>query len=323
MMTSTKISTVIGLAAAVLIVLQAHQLSVQKHAFDALQEKVAESAPQAQPSQAWQAEMAKLREQNAAYAKTIEAMQRDVAKARAHATDALAAKSAATAAAVRAKANPFGEMFKDPAMLESMRPQQIATAKMMYGPLIKQLNLSPEQADKFYNLLVDNGIRSMTALQSGNAEEIKAADQAIEANVRSFLGDAGYAQFENYAKNDVTDQAIWTGLKNDFTENPLSDTQQQQLLQAMKAARQSVTASNPLDLSQINFSDKAAAMSQAMQQSLQQQEQINQNVLQQAAAFLSPQQLQTLSTSQSNMVASQKAMAPMMQQMLSGPSTSP
>ena len=185
MMTSTKISAVIGLAAAALIVWQAHQLSIQEQALRSLQEQVAQAAPEApQPSQALQAEMAKLREQNAAYAKTIEAMQRDVAKARAHATDALAAKSAATAAAVRAKANPFGEMFKDPAMLESMRPQQIATAKMMYGPLIKQLNLSPEQADKFYNLLVDNGIRSMTALQSGNAEEIKAADQAIEANVR-------------------------------------------------------------------------------------------------------------------------------------------
>ena len=60
-----------------------------------------------------------------------------------------------------------------------------------------------------------------------------------------------------------------------------------------------------------------------MQQQMQQQEQINQNVLQQAAAFLSPEQLQTLSTSQSNMIAMQKSMAPMMQKMLSGPSTSP
>jgi len=100
-------------------------------------------------------------------------------------------------------------------------------------------------------------------------------------------------------------------MKNDFADNPLSDTQQQQLLQAMKSARQSVTANSPLDLSQANSSDKEAMMGQV----LQQQAQINQNVLQQAAAFLSPQQLQTLSTSQSNMISMQKAGMAMAQKM--------
>ena len=59
-------------------------------------------------------------------------------------------------------------MFKDPAMLEVMRPQQMVTAKMMYGPLVKKLNLSAEQADKFYGIIVDNGINSLKAMQSGN-----------------------------------------------------------------------------------------------------------------------------------------------------------
>src|SRR5208282_1795983 len=156
------------------------------------------------------------------------------------------------AAAARAKENPLGEMFKDPAMLESMRPQQLMTTKMMYGPLVKQLNLSPDQADKFYNLLVDNGLKSMTAIQSGNAGEIKSNQQSLEANLQSLLGDAGYAQYQNWLKNDMPDQTLWTAMKNDFTDNPLSDAQQQQLLQAMKAARQSVTASNPLDSAPMN-----------------------------------------------------------------------
>ena len=60
-----------------------------------------------------------------------------------------------------------------------------------------------------------------------------------------------------------------------------------------------------------------------MQQQMQQQEQINQNVLQQAAAFLSPDQLQTLSTSQSNMIAMQKAMGPMMQRMFTNAPSGP
>ena len=56
---------------------------------------------------------------------------------------------------------------------------------------------------------------------------------------------------------------------------------------------------------------------------MQQQEQINQNVLQQAAAFLSPDQLQTLSTSQSNMIVMQKAMAPIMKGMFTNAPSGP
>jgi hypothetical protein len=60
-----------------------------------------------------------------------------------------------------------------------------------------------------------------------------------------------------------------------------------------------------------------------MDQVLQQQEQMNQNVLQQAAAFLSPEQLQTLGTSQSNQIAMQKSIAPMMKKMFGGAPAGP
>lgn len=313
-MTSTKIGVAIGAcAAAAVIALQAHQVSIQKQTVKQLQEQVAQAAQQAQASQALQAEVEKLREQNATYARTIEGKQRDVAQARARASAALAAKPPAAAAAAGSKGDSFADMFKDPAMLEAMRPQQIATEKMMYGPLVKQLNLSPEQADKFYNILVDNGIKSLTAMQSGTLSPEDT--QSLEADLQSLLGDAGFAQYKDYTKNDMADQTLWTAMKNDFADNPLSEAQQQQLLQAMKGARQSVNARNPL----ANASDKTASLDQV----LQQQEQMNQNVLQQAAAFLSPDQLQTLGTSQSNMIAMQKSMAPMMKKMFGGAPAGP
>src|ERR1035437_103466 len=95
----------------------------------------------------------------------------------------------------------------------------------------------------------------------------------------------------------MADQTMLTLLRNDFMDNPLSDTQQRQLLKVMKSARQSVTANSPLDPSQANPFDTG-------------------QVLQQAVAFLSPAQLQTLGTSQSNIISMQKASAPMMQIML-------
>jgi cell division protein FtsL len=310
-MTSTKISVAIGVGAAAIIGLQWQQISTQKHTVIQLEAQVAQ---QAQANQAQQAEIEKLQERNGIYAKRMSGMEHDVAKARARSSAALAAKPPATAGS---KGNPLAEMFKDPAMLEAMRPQQLMTAKLMYAPLVKQLNLSPEQADKFHNIIVDSGIKSMKAMQSGN---VTPDDQkSMQADLQSLLGDAGFAQYTDYVKNDMAGQSTLMAIKNDFADNPLSDTQQQQLLQAMKTARQSVTANNPLDLSQANPSDKMAMMDQTMQQ----QEQINQNVLQQAAAFLSPDQLQTLSTSQSNMIAMTKAMAPIMKGMFTNAPSGP
>jgi RNA polymerase sigma factor (sigma-70 family) len=314
-MTSTKIGVAIGgCAAAAIIVLQAQQVSTQK---ETLQQLEAQAAQQEQTSRAQQAEMARLREQNAFYAKTAENTARDVAKARARAAAALAEPAAAVTVAAEPKGGPLGAMFKDPAMLEAMRPQQLATIKMMYGPLVKQLNLSPEQADKFYDILVDNGLRTLQAVQSGQSsqEDIKSNNQSMEADLRSLLGEAGFSQYTDYTKNDMAGQTLFAAMKNDFENNPLSDTQQQQLLQAMKSARQSVNASNPL----ANGADKTASMDQV----LQQQEQINQIVLQQAAAFLSPEQLQTLGASQSNTLAMQKSMAPVMQKMFPASSVAP
>lgn len=310
-MTSTKISVAIGVGAAAIIGLQWQQISTQKQTVKQLQAQVAQ---QTQDSRAQQAGIEKLQERNAFYAKTIAGMEHDVAKARARSSAALAAKTSAIPAT---KGNAFAEMFKDPDMLEAMRPQQVMTAKLMYAPLVKQLNLSQEQADKFYDIIVDNGLKSFKAMQSGNPSPD--AGKSMQAGLQSLLGDAGYAQYTDYVKNDMAGQSTLMAIKNDFVDNPLSDTQQQQLLQAMKTARQSVTASNPLDPSQANPSDKMAMMDQTMQQ----QEQINQNVLQQAAAFLSPDQLQTLSTSQSNMIVMQKAMAPIMKGMFTNAPSGP
>jgi RNA polymerase sigma factor (sigma-70 family) len=168
-MTSAKISLAIGVGAAAIIALQAHQVSVQKQTVKQLQEQLARAAQPAPANPDTPAEMDKLRNQNAADSKTIEGLQRDLAQARARASAALAVKPAASPRpAAATKGDSLADIFNDPAMLEAMRPQQLATTKMMYGSLVKQLNLSPEQADKFYNLIVDAGIKQVTAMQSGD-----------------------------------------------------------------------------------------------------------------------------------------------------------
>jgi len=313
MISSTKIGVALGVcAAAVIVALQYQQLSTQKQIVQQLEAKVAQLAPQAQKNQALQAQIEKLQEQNAAYAKTAEDMKRDVAKARAHASDALAAKTAAVAKAAGKKGSALSEMFKDPDMVAAMIEQQGSMLKMQYAPLVKQLNLSPDQADTFFKLLIDRTSQGMEALQSGKfgADVGKPAD----AELQSLLGDAGMTQYKTFTEG-LADQTMLSLYKNNFTDNPLSDAQQQQLLQAMKTARQN----NTMDPSQINPSDLQAMMSKQMQL----QEQANQSVLEQAASFLSPDQLQTLGTSQSNMLGMQKFGMTMAQKMFTNAPAGP
>jgi hypothetical protein len=87
----------------------------------------------------------------------------------------------------------------------------------------------------------------------------------------------------------------------------------------MIAARQSVTAANPPSLSQMNPADKVVMSDQYFQQ----QEQINQQVLAQAAGYLSTEQLQSLSNSQSSVLSMTKASMGMVQKMLGEPTNAP
>lgn len=309
MMTSTKIGVAIGLcAAAAVIGLQHQQISIQKQTVQQLQTQVTQMEPQAQTNLAMRAQIEKLQAQNASYAKTMESMQRDVAKARAHASSALAAKAAATsaaAAAAKAKGNPLAEMLKDPDMMAAMKDQQMSMMKMQFAPFVKQINLSPEQADKFYQILSDQTAKGMEALQTGKVDSGKDTADALQ----SLLGDSGMAQYKDFTES-MAETTMLSLYKNNFTDNPLTDAQQQQLLQVMKSARKSVTASSPLDASG-DLTDQVAVMGKLMKQ----QEQINQNVLQQASSFLSADQLQTLGTSQSNMLGMQKFGMTMAQKM--------
>jgi RNA polymerase sigma factor (sigma-70 family) len=320
MMTSTKIGVAIGAcAAATIIGLQWQQVSSEKQLVKQLQDQVSE---QAQSNRAQLAELQQLRERMASDAKSMDAMSRDAAKSRANASAAreakLTAEASKKAAASASNGNPLAAMFKDPDLMKAMRDQQASMLKMQYAPLVKQLNLSPEQTDKFYQILVDQASKGLEALQSGkfSPDDMKSNTQSTQADLQALLGDAGMTQYKDFT-DSVGDQTMLSLYKNNFADNPLSDTQQQQLLQAMKTARQNATASGTADPSQSG--DMAAMMGQAMQK----QDEINQSVLQQAAAFLSPDQLQTLATSQSNMLGMQKVGMSMAQKMFSNAPAGP
>ncbi len=302
----TWVKATAALAAATIIALQWQQHSSEKQHLKQVEEQVAQ---QMELNRAQGAELARIKRLDASLAGAMQDMEiqrvaRDVARARARASATRAvpppAASIGIASPSTVNTNTIDQiLMQDPDLVKTVLEQRASQLKMQYAPLVKQLKLTAEQAAKFYQVLLGGtnaqSESSLLSAQNGAEGWQSAALQYLkqqERDLQALLGDAGYAAYEDY-KQSVGDRDYLSTLKNYFTDNPLGEDQQQRLLQVMVAARQSVEAGSPLDYSQPNAG-------------LQQQEQINQQVLAQAAAFLSPEQLQTLGSSQSNLLGMQK-----------------
>jgi DNA-binding protein H-NS len=287
-------SVAIAVGAAAIIAVQWEQSALQKKSIQSLQEQLAMAT---QTSHVQQQEIQTLRDRVAANAKALEAMSHDAAKSRANAG---AARDARRVAEAMRKA-PLSAFFQDPDMIKAMKEQSAAMVRMQYAPLVKQLHLSADQADQFYQILIDKSAQGIEAMQSGNLAA--AATNSIEGNLKALLGESGFKQYTDYVAS-LADQTMLSMEKDSFVDDPLTDQQQQQLLQAMKNARLSINSSagNLPNRSTLNAVGQAAIMDQAIAR----EEQINQSVLQQAADFLSPAQLQSLASSQSNWLGMEK-----------------
>lgn len=227
---------------------------------------------------------------------------------------AAAAKNAAASGKSNSLGSALGKMFDDPTMKEFLRDQQLKTLKTQYAPLIKSLNLSPETADKFMQLLGDDAMRKMDLgmqLVKGDLDSATAAQQQIAAKnelasqMQSLLGSDSYPQFQQF-QEELPARTMLTMFKSELSDNGLTDDQSAQLLQLMKSMPSSDNAG------QLNQSASAT------DDYLQKMEDNNQQVLQKAANFLSPDQLSALGAFQTNMLGMIKVGATMQKQFRGG-----
>jgi hypothetical protein len=107
---------------------------------------------------------------------------------------------------------------------------------------------------------------------------------------------------------------VFEQMETSFADNPLTDDQEQRLLQLMISERKN--SASAAGSSTEKRAVSAANIAGQTQQALQTQEQINQRVYQQAAGFLSPAQLQSLGNSQSNFLNLARTSISMMQKFM-------
>ncbi|HXR08690.1 MAG TPA: hypothetical protein VN765_15240, partial [Candidatus Acidoferrum sp.] len=89
-------------------------------------------------------------------------------------------------------------MSKIPEAIEAMRPEAATVLERRYSPLVKQLNLAPEQSEKFYEILLANkmhGLAQKTELLChGDIGRMTKAvadfQKETDASLRALLGEA-------------------------------------------------------------------------------------------------------------------------------------
>ena len=155
----TKTIIAVGLAAAAVIALQWNRIETQKTELASLQSQLQQASQQ---SEEQQASIKKLETRDESLTQSLRAGERESAQLRAsaHKPRAAAPVAAANPSGVIPEGKGLGSlmenMMKDPDMMKAMAEQQVQVIKTQYGPLVKQLNLTPEQRDAFYGLLSDN-----------------------------------------------------------------------------------------------------------------------------------------------------------------------
>ncbi len=217
-------------------------------------------------------------------------------------------------------------MFTDPSMKKVMRQQQSMAIRMMYGDLIKQLNLSPENADALMELLGDRQMDMTTkglAMMGGkpgdnDGKAINDVRADYDAKLKAMLGDDGLAQVQTYEKS-IGDRMVMQQYQQLFASSnqPLDDNQRADLLQIMidERAKSPPTAFDTGN-KDVSAQIKALQSDQAIHDYMAAQGDLNQRVYERAAQVLSPDQLAQFQKYQQQLSDMQSAQIKMSRSMM-------
>ncbi len=208
----------------------------------------------------------------------------------------------------------ISKMMQDPNTRKFIREQQRMMMDQMYGPLVKQMGLTPDEAAQFKDMLADNGMKAAeqaTSVFGGSGatnrtemlSSLTAQQKSFDDQLQAFLGDDRYAQYKDYQET-VGERAMLTQFRQQVgSDYNLSDPQTEALLTFMQEEKKNVAASTglPLGGSGQNTAQLQSLMSDNnVDQFMQAQNTINQRVYDRAQTILSPDQLATLGRFQTN-----------------------
>jgi hypothetical protein len=215
---------------------------------------------------------------------------------------------AKTAGQTNAKpSNLIGEMFKNPEMKGMIKDAQKAALSGMvdknYGKLFSDMGLTPEQSAALKEMILNKqleaanmGVSMLSEDSATNradmAKQIKAANDTSDAKIKEFLGDDNYTKFQDYEKS-MGERTMVSDLKDRLGAgiNAITDTQEQQLLQALVQERQNFKFTTDFgDKSKFDGDLTSMFTEEKIDTYFNELDQLHQRCLTQARSILSPDQ---------------------------------
>ena len=206
----------------------------------------------------------------------------------------------------------FMAMMEKPEIQKLLAQQQRGALDSRYAALFKNLNLTPEQLAKFKDLLVEKQTAIADVMAAARAQGIDPrtnrdefrqlisdTQAEIDANIKSTLGDAGFAQYQNYQRT-LPQRNTVSQLEQSlsYTSTPLTSAQSDQMIQILANNSGSSGGSATRDNIRANFGVAFAGGGPSSP--------ITDAAITQSQSVLAPQQVQALQQLQQQQQAQQQ-----------------
>jgi RNA polymerase sigma factor (sigma-70 family) len=299
----TVIATAIVVAAGAGIY-EAHQATQARKENEALQEKQAVLTKQVEALQLERDETSNLLAVASAAAPRPEQKPSEVLKLRGQ-VGALQ-QTLSSISATNTPKSGIAKMMSDPAMREYIHQYQAKMIKERYEPLFKELKLTPENTEKFTQLIGNIWAKGTDAASGGGEATVQNVKEAVEkANqeLQSLLGDAGVARYNEF-NMEIPARTTIKLLDGRVGDNQLTDDQTARLIRVVMGEPFELTHGISGDWDNAYFGSQAD-----FDEHMQKVQESQQRILQQASSFLNSNQLSALATVQTDSLNARKSQA--------------
>jgi RNA polymerase sigma factor (sigma-70 family) len=304
----TKARLAVGASVVALLAVQYHQNLLQVRNLVAARESLSATNSKFASQEA---RIAELDQQTAAILETRTNEQEELNRLQSRRKaerSTLVATTAATTAAIPG-ASVLSQTLQDPDSRELLRQNLANAARFRLAPLIDAMKLEQSDKDKLIQLNADWGLKNLEAV-AAVAEGRMTAEAAAQSEadterdttnqVQSLLGETGLAKFEE-CQQTFPARALVQQFDKQLGAFPLNAYQRSALSQLILAEPLDVTSGLAGDLTV-----RSLVFPEELNQRLDQQADVNARILQEASAFLTPEQVESLKLMQTANLSAQK-----------------
>ncbi len=296
----TKARLAIGAGVVALLAVQYHENSVQARNLTSAQETL--SAGQSEFA-TQEAKITELDQDTASILKTRISQQEELKRLQSR---RMAERSTLTSSSA---VTLLSAKLQDPDAREILRKGLVDAARFRLAPLLESLKLEAADSDKLIQLDADWGLKNLETVAAA-AEGRMTADAAAQAEaaterdstnqIHLLLGEAGFAKFEE-CQQTFPARALVQQFDKQLGAFPLNAMQRSALSQLILAEPLDVTSGLTGDLTV-----RSLVFPEELSQQFNQEADVNAKLLQEAGAFLTPDQVESLKLMQTVNLSAQK-----------------